>query len=185
MDIVAINIIFRPGHGTSTSNKCTCILEQPSTSCSTVTNTPSATNGSHFALKTDKQVQETKTNSVPKNTVKHHLGSEDLEGMESPPAEISSEWPVHFPLAKDHNLDYWLSKFVVEARRSNGEHYPPNTLHATCCGLLRYVQEHRPNINFFQDSFYASFQKTLDGDMKQLYSIGYGVTFRTSRTTNN
>ena len=39
-----------------------------------------------------------------------------------------------------------------------------------------YVLEHRPSINFFQDSSFASFHKTLDGEMKRLRSIGHGVT---------
>lgn len=45
-----------------------------------------------------------------------------------------------------------------------------------CCGLLRYVRGHRPEVNIFKDSFFAGFRKTLDGEMKRLRSIGLGVT---------
>ncbi len=34
-------------------------------------------------------------------------------------------------------LSNYLSRFIVETRKSNGEHYPPSTLHQLLCGILR------------------------------------------------
>ena len=47
--------------------------------------------------------------------------------------------------------------------------------YAICCGLMRYIREQRPNINFFADPEFATFRKTLDGEMKRLRSLGLGV----------
>ena len=85
---------------------------------------------------------------------------------------------MHLYIANNQQLDYWLSKFVLETRRSDGEHYPPNTLYSICCGLLRYLREHRPEVNFFQDTSFAGFRKTLDGEMKRLHSHGLGVAMK-------
>ena len=38
-------------------------------------------------------------------------------------------------------LQYWLSRFVLEVRKKSGLEYPPNTLHHIRCGLLRHLKE--------------------------------------------
>ena len=38
-------------------------------------------------------------------------------------------------------LNYWLSRFVVEARRENGDPYPARTLSNLLAGLYRHCQE--------------------------------------------
>ena len=78
-------------------------------------------------------------------------------------------------LAALEQLNKWLCKFALEARKENGEYYPPNTLYIICCGLLRYVREIKPALNFFKDPIFSGFQKTLDSEMKRLTSIGIGV----------
>ena len=51
------------------------------------------------------------------------------------------------------SISFWLPKFVVEARRKNGLHYPPNSLYALCCGLQRYLRSNnRSEVNIFTDS---------------------------------
>ena len=55
---------------------------------------PSVSSASCFALKTDGQFKKLKLTLFQKknvHTAKHHLGSEDMEGMEPPPAEIFSK----------------------------------------------------------------------------------------------
>ena len=54
-------------------------------------------------------------------------------------------------LAQPDKLNYCLSKFVLEARKENGENYPPSKIYSICCGLLRYVREIKPAMNFFKD----------------------------------
>ena len=62
-------------------------------------------------------------------------------------------------------LNDWLARFVLEVRRKDGKFYPPNTLHQLCCGVLRRLREVNPAI---QNPDFASFRKTLDGQMKRL-----------------
>ena len=76
---------------------------------------------------------------------------------------------MHLYLAQPDQLKYWLSKFVLEARKEYGESYPPNTLHSIYCGLLRC--DIKPAMNFFKDSVFSGFQKTLDSEMKCLSSL--------------
>ena len=38
-------------------------------------------------------------------------------------------------------LNYWLSKFVMEVCKENGERYPPKTLHGIVAGLKRHLQD--------------------------------------------
>ena len=76
-------------------------------------------------------------------------------------------------------LQYWLSRFVLEVRKKSGLEYPPNTLHHICCGLLRHLGENgRPEIDIFKDSNFADFRATLDGEMKCLQSLGLGTKKR-------
>ena len=64
---------------------------------------------------------------------------------------------------------------MLEIRKANGEQYPPDTLYSVCTGLLRYIRETRPEINIFKDPAFSGFQRTLDGEMKRLRSLGLGV----------
>ena len=65
---------------------------------------------------------------------------------------------------KPAELNKWLSCFVLEVRRRDGNVYPPNTLHQLCCGVLRHLREVNPAIDIFK---FDSFQKTLDAEMKR------------------
>ena len=64
---------------------------------------------------------------------------------------------------------------MLEVRKANGEHYPPDSLYSLCTGLLRYIREERPEINIFKDPTFVGFQRALDSEMKRLRSTGLGV----------
>ena len=63
-----------------------------------------------------------------------------------------------------------LASFPGSSGGEGGKPYPPNTLYAICRGLMRYVREQHPTINFFADPEFASFR-----EMKRLRSLGLGV----------
>ena len=71
-------------------------------------------------------------------------------------------------LAECSQLDYWMIKLVLEARERNDEPSPPDTLYSIFAGLMRYMQQVRPELNLFQSSVFTGFQRTLDTEMKQL-----------------
>jgi hypothetical protein len=41
--------------------------------------------------------------------------------------------------------------------------------------LQRFIRETRPDVNLFKDPAFAGFQRTLDGELKRLRSLGLGV----------
>ena len=142
---------------------------------------PHPQSAARFAIQADnKEVQATQNNSVPQNTARNTTWAVKIwkdwsAGRRDAYPNAFSEWPVHFLIANHMQLDHWLSKFVVETRRSDGALYPPNTLYAICCGLLRAVRESRPQINFLKDPEFSGFRKTLDGEMKRLRATGLGT----------
>lgn len=88
----------------------------------------------------------------------------------------------------DSELNYWLSKFVVEVRKKNplGEPYPPNSLYQLCYGIMRHLKENgRPDVNFFESSSFKLFQDTLEAETKRLLSLGVGVSVKISETFSN
>lgn len=126
-----------------------------------------------FAQVTDSELQEAQ---FPRTQQKAPAGQSISNRQLAFPSH--TEWPTHLMLAQPQQLDYWLSKFVLEVRKANGEHYPPDTLYCICTGLLRYIRETRPEINIFKSPTYDGFQKTIDSEMKRLRSTGLGVKKR-------
>ena len=70
-------------------------------------------------------------------------------------------------------LLFWLPKFVVEVRKSDGDLYPPNSVYQICCGLSRALKSaNRININIFNSPKFHQFRETLDACMKDLKASG-------------
>ena len=75
------------------------------------------------------------------------------------------------------DLSYWLSKFVMEVRKINGQCYPPKTLLSIVMGLQSYLcQERQIRLNFLVDKDFESFRQVLDSEMKRLSATGLGTT---------
>ena len=74
-------------------------------------------------------------------------------------------------------LNTHLSRFVVETRKSNGEAYPPATLHQLLCGVLRHMRDCNPGCpNFLdkKDSRFKQLHGTLDSYFHDLHCEGIG-----------
>lgn len=56
------------------------------------------------------------------------------------PDELQFELNEEITLMSPEAMNFWLSRFVVEARKMNGSEYPPNTLYQICCGLGRVLR---------------------------------------------
>ncbi len=68
---------------------------------------------------------------------------------------------------------HWLTRFVLEVRKTDGNEYPPNTLHHIICGIMRHVRAtSNPQADFFKDVEFSSFLSTLNAEMKRLQSKG-------------
>ena len=58
---------------------------------------------------------------------------------ERPFSATFTELSVHVP-----EMNFWLSRVVLEVQKRNGEAYPLNTLYQLVCGLQRHLREHGP-----------------------------------------
>ena len=81
-------------------------------------------------------------------------------------------------------LNTQLSRFVLETRKSNGEFYPPKTLHQLLCGLLRHMRDINPGCPNFLDKKDATFNSlhgTMDAHFHNLHSGGVGRDVKHAR----
>ncbi|XP_066285874.1 transcriptional regulator QRICH1-like [Branchiostoma lanceolatum] len=87
--------------------------------------------------------------------------------------------PTELKHASHAEMDFWLTKFIFEIRKIDGEPYPPATLYSLVSGLMRHFREdlNRHDMNFLdrKDIRFAEFRKALDARMKELTSAGVGV----------
>jgi len=75
-------------------------------------------------------------------------------------------------------LNYWLSRFVVEARRADGERYPSATLYQLLSGLLRYARSKLkgcPNFLDKKDQRFAELRGTCESVSRDLRQAGVGA----------
>lgn len=76
------------------------------------------------------------------------------------------------------------SRFVLETRKSNGENYPPETLHYLLCGLLRHMRSTNPICpNFLdkKDSTFKPLHGAMDTHFHQHHSMGVGGEIKHTR----
>ena len=75
-------------------------------------------------------------------------------------------------------LSKYLSLFVVEARKKNGEKYPPATLHQICVASYDTMRQINAScLNFLDkgDLRFKSFHYTLDALFHNLHTDGIGI----------
>ena len=77
------------------------------------------------------------------------------------------------------SINYWLQRFVLEARKVNGDKYCPDSLHQVFCGLQRALRAcDRTDTNFFDASDFAQFRNVLDGELKNMNATRKYITKR-------
>ena len=93
--------------------------------------------------------------------------------------ETAGHAPAGTPLVqmRVEDVAYWMSKFVLEARKADGTEYPPKTLYALVCCFKRYYEAsgvHDVNPLDTADPRFGSFRQTLDAEMQRLHAKGLG-----------
>ena len=94
---------------------------------------------------------------VPKNTVKSNEGAQRV--VYNWIAERNGRTSDNAPKCPrdllengtSGELNYWLSRFVTEVKKQNGDAYPPRTIHLLLAGLQRVMLERNPNAPKFLD----------------------------------
>ncbi len=82
-------------------------------------------------------------------------------------------------------LNYWLSRFVTEVRRQDGQPYPPRSVHQILAGLQRKMLEKQPDAPKLLDSKEPAFSvlhRTCDTVYRNLHSQGIGTAVRHTPT---
>ena len=80
---------------------------------------------------------------------------------------------VNFVDMPKGDMEYWITKFVVEAKCKDGTPYPPNSLYQICRGLGRALNGGGcADVDMFNAPEFAVFRDTLDSCMKQLRASG-------------
>ena len=73
------------------------------------------------------------------------------------------------------SINYWLSRFVVECRRRDGEHYPSTTLYQLLAGLLRYSRSKSKDCPNFLDKTDHRFRELRGAVSRNLRKEGVGA----------
>ena len=79
-----------------------------------------------------------------------------------------------------HNLNRWLSRFVVECRREDGNPYPPSSISSILAGLYRYSRNRCnagscPNFMNWKDPNFRELTGALQVRFRQLRGEGVGA----------
>lgn len=72
------------------------------------------------------------------------------------------------------DVNHWLTRFIVEVRKLNGDFYLPKSLYLLTTGILRGMREQGNTNNFMSetDDRFLKVKKTLDAQMKLLTAKG-------------
>ena len=69
-------------------------------------------------------------------------------------------------------VNYWLTRFILEVMKEDGTFYPANSLYNMSCGLLRHFRDDlkRFELNIFakDEAKFQSFTNALDSRMKEM-----------------
>ena len=87
---------------------------------------------------------------------------------------------VNTPLLEIPATDfaYWLGKFILEVRKTDGSEYPPKLLYALVCCFKRFFEQngvHGINPLNTSDVRFRDFRATIDSEMKRLHRLGLGM----------
>ena len=87
--------------------------------------------------------------------------------------------PVDLKTSTAEEINYWMTRFILEVMRSDGKPYPANTLYNISAGLLRHFRDdlNRYDLNILSkdDAHFQSFRKALDSRMKEMKIAGTGT----------
>ena len=85
-------------------------------------------------------------------------------------------------------LNFWLSRFVAEVRRSDGKPYPPKSIHQLICSILRYmhsVDAACPNVLDRKDARFKEFRGACEVVFRRLHQSGVGADVKHTAIISN
>ena len=124
-------------------------------------------------------VEAVKTSRIPKKTQANTLWATKL-WQEWACSRIKNISPDETGHALDNDVvkmeladvSFWLQRFVLEVRKSNGDVYSPDSLYQLCCGIQRALREAGHDVNIFKQFQFAQCRSVIDGELKRLNATG-------------
>ena len=137
-------------------------------------------------------VEAVKTSRIPKKTQANTLWATKL-WQEWACFRVKNILPDETGHILDSNVEkmeladvsFWLQRFVLEVRKSNGESYSPDSLYQLCCGIQRALREAGHDVNIFEQFQFAQFQSVLDGELKCLNATGNYIEKKKANVITN
>jgi len=108
------------------------------------------------------EVKQIKESHVSKNTLKNTSWAQQVwqqratEWLQNGFRKIRSDFVLEVDIRtiNDKAINHWLQRFVLEARKTNGEHHSPDILHQICCGLQRAIRAAcNTDVNLFMANY--------------------------------
>lgn len=145
---------------------------------------------SRFTFLTDEEETSLAKKCVPKNTaamtkwaVSNFLAWRTCRNEKFQGNEAKQVPSTLFESSDPTLLSNWLSLYCAEARKQDGGPYPPKTLYALLCGILRHMRSLNvdcPNFLDFTDPRFATLQNSLDNLFRDLRARGVGSESRSA-----
>lgn len=125
--------------------------------------------------KMSQEIVKHQIDSVPMKTkARHSILPYTMKELESEPTKLHLQNNLATKEYDSRGTDTWLSRFVVEVRKTDGKVYPPNTLHYIVTGLQQYLHYEGKMVDLFKGLKCSPFWASLDGEMKRLQAKGVG-----------
>lgn len=133
----------------------------------------------------DDELRKRKIQSIPKGTTNRNNWSTNMynKWAKARPITTSDDRSMRFAAnvtelvaLNTASLDYWLSKFIYEARKSDGSRFPGKSLCQITAGFNAFFRENNVRINLFQDIEFDNFRSSLDLACKESAKEGVGVS---------
>ena len=134
-----------------------------------------------FDFTTEREIDNLSVAKPPKTTAySTSWALRNYEAWQTTRNSAHPELPVPDNLltsGSEEDLNHWLSFYIVETKKSNGESYPPKTLYQLLTGLLRHSRSRNsltPNFLDKANPAFKSFHHVLDNTFKSLRQEGVG-----------
>ena len=143
---------------------------------------PGSINTRFSSPKSASEVEKVRASAIPYKTKQNtewaekawfSLAMQRVKNLSTEEIESGYKLEAAFASMSVVAMNYWLGRFILEARAISGKEYSPDSVYQLCCGLQRSLRNADcGDINLFEDSNFTEFRGVLDGKLKQLNRTG-------------
>ncbi|KAK3728970.1 hypothetical protein QZH41_000475 [Actinostola sp. cb2023] len=146
------------------------------------------TNENSVTLLTMKEIDKTNKERISKKTYESTMWSFNVfknwaKYRNQHIMDLDEQYPfvpvVDLKNTSANEMNYWLTRFILETNKGDGTPYPANSLYMIACGLLRYFRDclERRDLNILAkgNPDFQSFQNAMYSRMKETAASGIGT----------